>query len=110
MTPFLRLLKRAVEKLLGQWDEGPEPPERFREAVMMFANDNPHATRREWMEFATYFAGETYRTGFVRGWEMDVRTAEQPWKGEPPEAMANALDPGWPWAPEVLLNPDEPVK
>ena len=75
----------------------------------MFANDHPRATRREWVEFASYFAGETYRTGFVRGWEMDLRTAEKPWHGEPPELIANALDPGWEWAPAVLDDPDEVV-
>jgi hypothetical protein len=107
LTPFARLLKRLAERLLGTFDEGPEPPARLREMVLMFANDNPQATRLEWVEFAAHLAGEAHRSGFVRGWEMDVRTAEKPWHGEPPELMADLLDPGWPWAPAVLLSPDD---
>jgi hypothetical protein len=107
VTPFLRLCKRLWERVIGTWDEGPEPPVRLREAVLMFANMHPRATRRDWVNFASHFAGESYRTGFIRGWEMDVRTAEHPWKGEPPELMANMLDPGWSWAPEVLLHPEQ---
>jgi hypothetical protein len=109
MTPLLGALKTLWERAVGRWDEGPEPPRRLREMVLMFANDNPRATRREWVDFAAHLAGEAYRTGFVRGWEMDVRTADKPWHGEPPEAMADAMEPEWRASPAVLM-PDDLVR
>lgn len=96
MTPLVRLLKRWVEVLFGEWREGPEPPQRLREMVLLFAAAHPRATRREWLEFAAGHAGECYRTGYVRGYEATFRDDdEQPWRRVSPEQLADEIDPGW---------------
>lgn len=107
MTPVARFLKRWCERLFGTWEEGYAPPDRYREMAIMFANDHPNATRRQWLDFAEHLANEAHKAGFTRGWEMDLRTAEKPWHGEPPEDAAAMLDPGWHWSPAVLLEPDD---
>lgn len=103
MTPFVRLAKRAVERLFGVWSEGPEPPDRLREMVLMFANDHPRATRRQWLEFAAAHAQECYRTGYQRGYESSERDPEaQPWRRQDPEELAEQHLPGWQHAPSIL--------
>lgn len=96
MTPFLRWLRRTRERLFGTWVEGPEPPDRLRTMVLLFANARPFATRQEWVDFAAHHAGECYRTGYLRGLERGERDeGAQPWRESPPEQVADALMPGW---------------
>lgn len=96
MTPFVRLLGRTLERLLGTWQEGPEPPGRLDEVVLLFANARPDATRREWAHFAAGHAAEAYRQGYVRGFERGERDpAAQPWRVTPPEQVADQAFPGW---------------
>jgi len=81
---------------MGTWDEGPEPPARLREMVLLFAEAHPRATRREWADFAARHAGECYRTGYARGFEASVRDDDQkPWLADMPERVADQVDPGW---------------
>lgn len=104
MTPFLKLIKKTTEKILGKWEEGPEPPKRLREYVTVFANRYPNATRAEWLEAAASLAEEAYRNGFQRGYEHSERDALP--REFSPEQLADQLDPDWRWAPEVdLENP-----
>lgn len=96
MTPFARFLRGLVERLLGTFHEGPEPPARLREMVLLFAEMNPDATRRDWLDFASQHAAECYRTGWLRGYEATVRGGEaKPWVGDRTERMADELQPGW---------------
>jgi hypothetical protein len=110
VTPAARLLKRLCQRLFGTLDEGYAPPVRYRELAMMFANRHPKATRADWVEFAAGMADEAHKAGFVLGWEADVCTADKPWRADAPERAAAALDPGWRWAPEVLLDPEVPPR
>ncbi len=115
MTPFLKLLKRASDRLFGEWDEdkGPEPPGRLREYAVAFANRHPNATRAEWLEAASQMAEEAYRGGFRAGYEHQEREAYPP--AFSPDQLAEQIDPDWRWSPEVDLEnplglvPDQPV-
>lgn len=89
-TPLVRWLQRTTEKLLGTWREGPEPPKRLDDLVIVFARMHPHATRRQWVEVAQALAREAYRTGFVRGYEHAERDPEEP----DVEAYAAAMQDG----------------
>ncbi len=109
MTPFQRLLRRMAEKYLGRFEEGENAPARIREQVVAFANYYPKATRSDWIEFASRFAGETYEAGYVRGveWvERDPDLGKFP-PGRSPEELADAMDPTWkgrPWWPGQELE------
>ena len=94
MTPFRKLLNRFIEKATGEFYEGPEPPKRVEDMVVMFANDHPKATRKEWVDFATELVGEAYRIGWTRGYEATERTFD--WRSDiPPEELADMIDPTW---------------
>lgn len=99
MTPLVRFLRRATEKLFGKWEEGPEPPQRLREIVVVFANMHPTATRQDWTTFAAEQVAEAYRCGYARGYEHAERDPA-PFK---PEDLADKMDPNWRWAPDVRL-------
>ncbi|MGA7119751.1 MAG: hypothetical protein WBY94_06620 [Polyangiaceae bacterium] len=104
---LLERARRWAERLLGTWHEGPEPPERLREVALLFAEMHPKATRREWLEFAAAQMGESWRSGYMRGWEAYVRHPEDAAAlVRDSEALADALGPGW---RERLANPDEVV-
>jgi hypothetical protein len=104
VTPLARFAKRALERLFGTWEEGVEPPARLREMVLLFAEHHPMATRGEWLEFAAGHAAESYRTGYLRGLEASLRDEEaKPWREASPEALADALDPGWRDSPPAHL-------
>lgn len=94
MTPFLSFVKRAAEKIFGEWYEGPNPPERLLAMVEAFAKAYPHATRGEWIGFAAEQAREAYKAGWVRGIEYVERDPD--WHPDlPPEIIADMLDPDW---------------
>jgi len=106
VTPLARLLRRAWETLRGSFYEGPEPPARIVRMVFLFARSHPHASRREWAEFACLLGQECYRTGYVRGAE----SAERWWRAPhpAPEQLADEEVPGWRDAPALdLSDPDE---
>jgi hypothetical protein len=86
MTPLMSWLKKTRERWLGQWEEGPEPPARFRSIVALFARTNPTATVAEWSEFATKHAESAYRQGYARGFERTERLGPD-WE-DPDEAAA----------------------
>ncbi len=104
MTRLGRWVRRALERLAGVWYEGAQPPDRFGEMVVYFANTNPRATREQWVQFATELAGETFRSGYLRGFERGERDVEaQPWRQADPDALADELDPDWRWSPDITL-------
>lgn len=103
MTPFLKLLRNANERLFGKYYEGPDPPERLAEMVIVFANEHPRATRGDWIEFACKHAGEAYRSAYVRGVEWTERdTARFP--DIPPDVIVDAIDPDWRWRKGVTVE------
>jgi hypothetical protein len=105
----MRLVKRMAERLLGTWREGPEPPARLRDLVLLFATDHPYATRRDWVDFTIRTVDECYRSGYIRGIERAERDPDaRPWADFSPEEVADRLDPEWLDSPELRL--DSPVE
>ena len=103
MTPLAKLARGILERLLGRFYEGPEPPARLGEMVVAFANDHPRATRGEWVWFCRQHAAECYRSGYTRGVERAERDF---WNAMPsvlPEEVADELDPDWRWQPDIRL-------
>lgn len=82
-----------AEKVIDRFYEGPEPPERLEAEVIAFANAFPNATRAQWVEFASQQSGESYRSGFMRGFENAEREPVDP--SVDPDAIADLLDPTW---------------
>ena len=77
-------------------------PKRLHEVAIAYANACPHATRREWVAFATAHAAEAYRVGYQRGAEH-ADEAVPPERSLPPEFYADQLDPNWRWRPGITL-------
>jgi hypothetical protein len=94
------MVRRLLERAAGAIDDGPEPPDRLAEMVVAFANDNPHATRAEWVAFSAQHAAECWRSGYRRGFE-NVELPEQD-----PDRVADELDPNWRWSPDIRLVGD----
>lgn len=89
-----RFIKRAAEKYVNRYYEGPDPPERLRELVAIFVDQYPKAHREQWIEFASELADEAYRSGYARGYEYTERTYD--WRNDlPPEVLADMHDPNW---------------
>lgn len=99
-------LRARLEKWAGTFYEGPEPPDRFRDHAVFFANLNPRATREEWVEFATELARETYSAGYMRGYEASEREQDEDDGNTqlPPDLIADRLDPDWRNSDAVVLD------
>lgn len=99
-----------LERWLGRLYEGPAPPDRLVEMVFAFAEMYPNATRRQWVLFAASHARESYRSGYVRGFEYVERDPDF-FKDRSPDEVAAQLDPHeFPWSPDITLTrPDEVV-
>lgn len=73
MTRLARIVRNLLERLLGRFSEGPDPPVRISEEVRLFAALHPDATSADWISFTTRFSQRQYRDAFVRGWEWSER-------------------------------------
>jgi hypothetical protein len=105
MTPFVRLLRR----LFGSPGLGPEAPEEVRDITVHFANMNPDATRREWVEFAAGQAAEAYRVGWLRGYEYQEADWKKP--GQTPDDWTVAYwGPKWLSQAPSVLDPEGRVR
>lgn len=89
VTPLMKFIRNTKEKLLGSYEEGPEPPKRLQQTAELFARTNPKATVAQWCEFATDSANTSYQQGYVRGFERTERMGPD-W--EDPDAAAALLD------------------
>jgi hypothetical protein len=108
LTPFARWWRKIRDALQARYYEGPQPPRRLNEIVLVFANEHPTATRLEWITFAIEHARESYRTGWIRGMEYTERSPEEQEaiRNADPDAVADGLDPDWRWQPAVNLQYD----
>ncbi len=106
MTRLGRLVRNVVEKLLARFYEGPEPPHRIAEQVVAFAGMNPHATKKEWAEFAIRLATGTYRDAFVRGFEWSERDMNLLDRGAP-EHLADLEAHDFVWHAPAHLTSDQ---
>jgi hypothetical protein len=86
-----------VERALGTYQEGPEPPERLDRSVEDFFDERPDAGIDEVVDFCKAHAREAYRSGFVRGYEHAERSdgRSDALRSLDPERYADALDPTW---------------
>lgn len=109
MTPIARWFRNQVERFLGVFYEGPEPPRRLAELAVYFAQTNPHATRGDWMGFAIDSINEAYKLGYIRGVEYVERDPEMFRREPTPEQFADALDPDWREREPLILNRQEEV-
>ena len=77
-----RRLRRALQKLRDRWKgqfyEGAEPPPRLTEEVALFRLCYPRATTEQWRRFAERAIQNSYRDGFVRGYQWQERGWEGP--------------------------------
>ena len=78
MTRLTRLIRKLLERLLGVWHEGPEPPVRLREQVRLFRHMYPNATPAEWEKYAVRLAESSWRDAFIRGFEWNERCWPEP--------------------------------
>jgi len=105
-TRFTRWVRKLLERLLRQFHEGPEPPQRLMALCVAFANEHPKANRADWTRFAAAQCAESWMAGYMRGYESSERDPlDQPWRSPPtPEQVATQLDPDWQWRPGLALN------
>jgi hypothetical protein len=107
VTRFGRLVRNLIERWLKRYYEGPLPPRRLDQMVVVFANMHPKATRAEWVLFAARHADEAYRTGWVRGFEWCERDLLRRDPQIDPEAamLMHGMDPEWINNPVDLRDP-----
>jgi len=70
-------VRGMFERLLGHITDGPDPPPRLRETVIMFRVVHPCATPDEWEGFAVSQAEDAYRSGFIRGLEWSAHELDR---------------------------------
>lgn len=117
MNIVARLLRDTFERLTARFYEGPEPPPRLRDEVLMFRLMQPNASVAAWVEFAIGLAEQSYRSGFTRGFAWHERSlAEQ--RPDSPERIADAEANAWSLAdnnPELRaaldsgVDPNDPL-
>jgi hypothetical protein len=109
MTPVAKFLRNVGEKLFGRFYDGPDAPEWILHLVDKFTQHYPKATRGEWALFSARIAAESYKAGYVRGFERSERDPEgMTSPAVPPELLADLSDPDWRGRPvfgEELENP-----
>jgi len=115
MTPIRRFLVWILERLLGTYYEGPEPPARAGGLVLEFCRVYPKATRQQWIDFAAQHARLMYREGYVRGYEWTERDLVRRDPGVEPEEAMRTLDPSGAWlerpfGPDEYLTVDDPPR
>jgi len=103
MTLFTRWLRRLYEKVKGIFYEGPNPPKRLGDAVAVFAEMNPKATRIEWILFCTQLAEASYKSGWLRGYEWSERELDIKPEHDP-DRIADALLNNWRASEPVRLH------
>ena len=94
MTPFSRLIRNLLEKALGCYREGPNPPSRIAAHVDVFLRVNHNPTIEEWRRFAIDLASSFYRLGYVRGYEWHLREGSGDMS---PDEWIDLIDPSGSW-------------
>lgn len=98
-----------LEGWLHHLYEGPTPPERLAEMVIWFAETYPNASRKQWVVFASAHARESYRAGYVRGYEHVERDPDF-FRDRSPDEVAYLERQEFAWSPNILLTrPDDVV-
>lgn len=105
----MRWFHRWAEKLLKRYYEGFPVPERYYEAIELFASQG-RMTRQEWANFTEAMVRQTYAEAYVRGLEYAERDVESWFPEHAPEEIADAAMPGWRDTPIVLDDPNQWVE
>lgn len=96
-----------LEKLIGIFYEGPNPPDRIRDGVVLFKLNNPNATKQDWINFCIHYSQGCYKTGWLRGYEWIERQLDVKPENHP-DRIADALSNNWRLSEPVrLYNIDE---
>jgi len=93
MTPFMKLIRKILHKLLGRYYEGPRPPPRLVEEFRLWENLNDTCARETLVGYAAFLINQAYRDGFVRGYEWQERGWEGP--AIEPEQLIEAETQDW---------------
>lgn len=107
-------LRTIAERILGRLYEGPDPPPRLRESVLLFRVMQPAANADDWESFAIANSEEAYRSGFVRGLEWYIRELDSLDPNDP-ERLADIARNEWsiakssPRLREVLAKRKDPM-
>jgi hypothetical protein len=101
-----KLLVRLLEHLCEQFYEGPIPPMRFAEEVVIFAKTYPNATVEQWAEFSVRQVQASYRAGYARGYEWQARDLDK-LPSFSPERVADEMANNPPWTAPESLTSDE---
>jgi len=94
MKSVREVVRGVLERMLGRLTDGPSPPPRLREAVIVFRVMYPTASIDEWEAFAIAQAEDAYRSGFVRGLEWSERELDN-MDPDTPERLAEAASHDW---------------
>ena len=89
MSIVSKAASNLVQKALGTYFEGPNPPPRIAKAVEEFGKVKPSP---EWEIWATTFAEECYRSGYMRGLEWAERDYHRHKPIDDPEVQARIVD------------------
>lgn len=102
MNAVARFVRDTLERLAGVFYEGPQPPPRLRDEVLVFRAMHPSASVADWVEFAMQHGEASYRAGFDRGieWrERDIANKDP----HDPDRIADDEANGW------TVADDDPV-
>lgn len=81
-----RWLRNLIEKFLGRYYEGPDPPRRLTEELRVWLYINPDADRSTVEGYVALLLESAYREGFTRGYEWQER--DWPGPAVDPELLA----------------------
>ena len=101
-----KLLVRLLEHLCQRYYEGPTPPMRFAEEVVVFAKIYPNATVEQWAEFTVRQVQASYRAGYARGYDWQARDLDR-LPSESPERTDDEARNNPPWTAPESLTSDE---
>jgi hypothetical protein len=80
MKRLIKRLRRYVRDMLVRWanrvDEGPAPPLRLSEEVVIYWAINPSASRHVLRDFACASVRNAYQEGFARGYSWKLQGVE----------------------------------
>lgn len=94
MKSVRQVVRGMLERALGHLADGPEPPPRLRETVLMFRVTYPAATASDWENFAIVHATDAYRSGFLRGLDWSMRELDE-MDPDAPERLADLAAHDW---------------
>jgi hypothetical protein len=72
-SSFSKWMRKSAERVARRFYEGPEPPPRLFDEIMIFEKLHPCPTQEQWRAFVTGSIANAYRDGYIRGYEHHER-------------------------------------